>query len=95
MPKINPFVTGGLRALISIALAVSGWAGDVSGVFAVIGASFGPVCGAMMADYLLAGRKWSGPRGRLQPGRLDLVDRRLRRRRVQSGDRAHAEVGPG
>ncbi|HET7100087.1 MAG TPA: cytosine permease, partial [Terriglobia bacterium] len=24
--------------------------------------SFGPICGAMAADYLLAGKKWSGPR---------------------------------
>jgi cytosine permease len=31
-------------------------------VFVVVGASFGPICGAMMADYLLAGRKWAGPR---------------------------------
>ena len=30
--------------------------------FSVIGASFGPVCGAMMVDYLLAGKKWAGPR---------------------------------
>ena len=26
------------------------------------GASFGPVCGAMMVDYFLSGRKWAGPR---------------------------------
>jgi cytosine permease len=31
-------------------------------VFTVIGASFGPVCGAMMVDYLLSGKKWPGPR---------------------------------
>ncbi|MEA3280890.1 MAG: cytosine permease, partial [Thermodesulfobacteriota bacterium] len=31
-------------------------------MFTVIGASFGPVCGAMMVDYLLAGKKWAGPR---------------------------------
>ena len=33
----------------------------------MIGASFGPVCGAMMADYFLAGRKWSGPRAGFNP----------------------------
>ena len=27
-----------------------------------LGASFGPICGAMAADYLLSGCKWSGPR---------------------------------
>jgi cytosine permease len=31
-------------------------------VFIVIGASFGPVCGAMMVDYIMAGKKWAGPR---------------------------------
>ena len=36
-------------------------------VFAVIGASFGPVCGAMLADYLMSGRKWSGPRAGFNP----------------------------
>ena len=29
--------------------------------------SFGPVCGAMAADYLLAGRKWPGPRAGFNP----------------------------
>ena len=42
-------------------------AGDAVGVFTVIGASFGPVCGAMAADYLLAGRKWAGPRAGFNP----------------------------
>lgn len=32
------------------------------GVFTIIGASFGPICGAMMVDYLLSGKKWAGPR---------------------------------
>jgi len=32
------------------------------GVFIVIGASFGPICGAMMVDYFLSGKKWAGPR---------------------------------
>ena len=48
-------------------LAVSGWAGKVVEVFVLIGASFGPVCGAMLADYLLSGRKWSGPRAGFNP----------------------------
>ncbi|MDR2512421.1 MAG: hypothetical protein LBD01_01270, partial [Puniceicoccales bacterium] len=33
----------------------------------VIGASFGPVCGALLADYILAGRKWAGPRAGFNP----------------------------
>jgi len=62
MPKVKPLYSCGLGAIAAIILAISGWAGDAISVFSVIGASFGPVCGAMMADYLLAGRKWPGPR---------------------------------
>jgi cytosine permease len=62
LPKVNPFVSVGAGTAVSILLAVTGWAGDVMGVFTVIGASFGPVCGAMAVDYLLAGQKWAGPR---------------------------------
>jgi cytosine permease len=62
LPKVNPFISVGIGTAVSILLAVTGWAGDVTWVFGLIGASFGPVCGAMVADYLLAGRKWAGPR---------------------------------
>ena len=46
---------------------MTGWAGDVMGVFIVIGASFGPICGAMAADYWLAGKQWAGPRAGFNP----------------------------
>ncbi len=69
LPKVNPFVSVGIGTLVSVVLAVTGWAGDVVKVFLIIGASFGPVCGAMMADYLLAGRKWAGPRASFNPAR--------------------------
>ncbi len=36
-------------------------------VFAIIGASFGPVCGAMLVDYLMNGSKWAGPRRGFNP----------------------------
>jgi cytosine permease len=62
LPRVNPFVSVGIGTAVSILLAVTGAAGRVVDVFVVIGASFGPVCGAMAADYLLAGRKWAGPR---------------------------------
>lgn len=62
LPKVNPFITVGIGTAISIVLAATGWAGEVVKVFTVIGASFGPVCGAMMVDYVLSGRKWAGPR---------------------------------
>jgi len=62
LPKVKPLYSCGLGAIVAIVLAVTGLAGKAILVFSVIGASFGPVCGAMAADYLLAGRKWPGPR---------------------------------
>jgi len=47
---------------VAIILAVTGLAHDLTRVFNIIGASFGPICGSMAADYLLSGCKWSGPR---------------------------------
>ena len=47
---------------MGIVLAVTGVAGDLVVFFKIVGASFGPICGAIAADYLLAGRKWAGPR---------------------------------
>jgi cytosine permease len=47
---------------VSIILAVTGVAGDLIGFFTIVGASFGPICGAMAADYLLSGKRWAGPR---------------------------------
>jgi cytosine permease len=67
MPKINPWLSVGIGTLVSIALAVTGVAGKAVDVFKLIGASFGPVCGAMMAEYLLSGGKWSGPRAGFNP----------------------------
>jgi cytosine permease len=67
MPRVNPFISVGIGALVAVFLAVTGVVGKVIWVFVVIGASFGPVCGAMMADYFLSGRKWSGPRAGFNP----------------------------
>jgi cytosine permease len=61
-PKVNKTVAVGIGAIASIVLAVTGKALNLVGVFSIIGASFGPICGAMVADYLLSGRKWAGPR---------------------------------
>ena len=47
---------------VAILLAVTGVAENLIGFFTIVGASFGPICGAMAADYLLSGRKWAGPR---------------------------------
>jgi cytosine permease len=62
LPKVNPLLSVGVGAAVSVLLAVTGWAGNAGTGFTVIGASFGPICGAMMVDYLLSGQKWAGPR---------------------------------
>lgn len=67
LPRVNPLVSVGIGTLASILLAVTAVAGDVTNVFLIIGASFGPICGAMAADFLLAGRKWAGPRAGFNP----------------------------
>ena len=67
LPSVNPFVSCGIGTVAAILLAVTGAAGNAVGVFTIIGASFGPVCGAMVADYLLAGRRWAGPRAGFNP----------------------------
>lgn len=67
LPDVNPSITVGIGTVVSILLAVTGWAGEVISVFKVIGASFGPICGAMMVDYLLSGKRWAGPRAGFNP----------------------------
>jgi cytosine permease len=67
LPQVNPFISVGIGTAVSIVLAVTGLAGDAIGVFTIIGASFGPICGAMFVDYLLSGKKWSGPRAGFNP----------------------------
>ncbi len=67
LPKVNPFISCGIGTAASIALVVSGKAGNAAGVFGIIGASFGPICGAMTADYILSGFKWPGPRAGFNP----------------------------
>ena len=51
-----------IGAVVALILAVTGKALNLVGIFLIIGASFGPICGSMVADYLLSGCKWSGPR---------------------------------
>ncbi len=61
-PKANKAVLVSIGAIAAIILAITGKALNLIGVFSIIGASFGPICGSMAADYLLSGRKWAGPR---------------------------------
>lgn len=68
-PEIRPTISCGIGVLATILFTATGWAGRTELVFGTAGALFGPVCGAVVADYLLAGRKWSGPRAGLNaPG---------------------------
>ena len=59
VPRISSTMAG---VTIAIVLAVTGVAENLIGFFTVVGASFGPICGAMAADYLLSGKRWAGPR---------------------------------
>jgi cytosine permease len=67
LPNVNPFVSVGIGTAVSIVLAITGVVAKAISVFVIIGASFGPICGAMMVDYLLAGGKWTGPRAGFNP----------------------------
>jgi cytosine permease len=62
IPQISRLVSTMIGATIGIVLAVTGIAGDLIGFFGIVGASFGPICGAIAADYFLSGRRWAGPR---------------------------------
>ncbi|WP_263383815.1 cytosine permease [Granulicella arctica] len=62
LPKIPRSVSTFAALTVSALMAVTGIADNLVGFFGIVGASFGPICGAMVADYLLAGRRWSGPR---------------------------------
>jgi cytosine permease len=59
VPRMMSTMTG---ATLGIILAITGAAANLVTFFQIVGASFGPICGAIAADYLLSGRKWSGPR---------------------------------
>ena len=67
LPNVNPFISVGIGTTVSVILAITGVVASAISVFLIIGASFGPICGAMMVDYLLAGGKWTGPRAGFNP----------------------------
>ena len=67
LPNVPPFLSVGIGAAVSILLAVSGMAGKAIIVFQIIGATFGPILGAMLVEYLINGGKWSGPRAGFNP----------------------------
>lgn len=53
--------------MIAAVLAITGVAANLVNLFTIIGASFGPICGAMVADYWLSGKRWAGPRDGINP----------------------------
>jgi len=59
VPRVASTMAG---AAVGSILAVTGVAANLISFFTIVGASFGPIIGAMVADYLLSGRKWPGPR---------------------------------
>lgn len=61
-PRIPRSISTLVGVTVSALLAISGLANNLVGFFSIVGASFGPICGAMCADYVLAGGRWSGPR---------------------------------
>jgi cytosine permease len=62
IPSVPRMVSTMAGVTVAITLAVTGVAENLMGFFSIVGASFGPICGAMAADYLLSGCKWNGPR---------------------------------
>jgi len=62
LPKIPRGVSTLVAVTVGAILAITRVAGNLIPFFQIVGASFGPICGAMAADYILAGKKWSGPR---------------------------------
>jgi cytosine permease len=67
LPQINPWVSCGIGCAVAIGLAISGVAGKCVIVFQFIGASFGPICGAIAMEYILCKGRWSGPRAGFNP----------------------------
>lgn len=66
-PRVNPWFSCGIGILVAIVLVLTKAAGQAADVFTVVGASFGPICGAMFAEYISCGGRWSGPRAGFNP----------------------------
>ena len=62
LPSVPRGISTFLGVTISAMLVLTGVADNLVGFFSIVGASFGPICGAIAADYLIEGRQWSGPR---------------------------------
>jgi cytosine permease len=58
LPRVGMTLAAGV---VGVILAATGIANNLVGFFLLIGASFGPIIGAMTADYIRQGG-WNGPR---------------------------------
>ena len=67
LPKVNPWISCGIGCAVAIVLAITGVAGKAVVVFSFVGASFGPICGAIFMEYILCKGRWSGPRAGFNP----------------------------
>lgn len=67
LPKVNPWISCGIGGAVAVVLAITGIAGKAIAVFSFIGASFGPICGAIFMEYILCKGRWSGPRAGFNP----------------------------
>jgi cytosine permease len=67
LPKVNPWISCGIGLAIAEALAMTGIAAKLPVIFGFFGASFGPICGAMVAEYVMNKGRWSGPRAGFNP----------------------------
>lgn len=62
IPGVSRMLSTMAGVAVAIGLAVTGVAANLVGFFSIVGASFGPICGAMAADWFLSGKTWAGPR---------------------------------
>jgi purine-cytosine permease-like protein len=62
LPRIPRSASTLAAITVSAILAITGIANHLVDFFGIVGASFGPICGAMAADYISSGMKWAGPR---------------------------------
>jgi cytosine permease len=50
LPNVNPFISVGIGTVVAVILAITGLVAKAISVFVIIGASFGPICGAMLVE---------------------------------------------
>ncbi|MGA8028001.1 MAG: cytosine permease [Bryobacteraceae bacterium] len=62
IPRVSRMISTMIGVTLAVILAITGAAANLASFFSIVGASFGPICGAIAADYLASGRKWAGPR---------------------------------